>query len=104
MGDLAAEGIGRTRTQGAMMAPSTSRSSTLPLPQRLLVDLMELVAGQPVAVVRRRLRLGAVADARAVASPRPGWCAVFTKALALAAGPALRRTWLWSPWPSWYVH
>src|SRR3954470_4363146 len=99
MGDLAAEGIGRTRTQGAMMAPSTSRSSALPLPQRLLVDLVELAAGQPVAVVRRRLRLGAVADARAIASPRPGWCAVFTKALAMAAGPDVRRVRLSAPWP-----
>jgi hypothetical protein len=50
------------------------------------------------------MRLGPVVAARAAADPRPGWCAIFTKAYALVSArtPELRRAYLGFPWPRLY--
>jgi hypothetical protein len=47
------------------------------------------------------MHLAEVSRARSAASPRPSWCAIFTKALAhvAAARPELRRAYLKFPWP-----
>jgi hypothetical protein len=60
----------------------------------------------PSVPVQRRLNLSRVIAARESAVPRPGWCAIFTKAFALLASkrPELRRSYLSFPWPHIYEH
>jgi hypothetical protein len=67
-------------------------------------ELADLACRIPTATVRRAVRLPAVAAARAAAVPRPGWPALFTKALAFVAGaePGLRQ--LCAPWPRLRVY
>jgi hypothetical protein len=71
----------------------------LSLPRRFINDLMHAARRVPLVVAQRRMHLAALADARAVAAPRPSWCALFVKAFAfVAAGqPVLRRS--YQPWP-----
>jgi hypothetical protein len=78
----------------------------LSLPRRFICDLLHFAARTPSVPVQRRMRLADVAAARSAAEPRPGWCAVFTKAYALtaAAYPALRRAYVSFPWPRLYEH
>jgi hypothetical protein len=81
---------------------------TLPLslPRRFVCDLLHFAQKVPTVSVERRMALAEVAAARAVASPRPGWCSLFTKAYGFvsAAWPELRRTYLSFPRPHLYEH
>src|SRR5207237_261412 len=69
------------------------RGRTIPLsaPRRFLADVLHFAARVPTVPVQRRTQLGAVAAARAAATDRPGWPALFIKAYARAAAerPAL---------------
>jgi hypothetical protein len=78
----------------------------LSLPRRFICDLLHFASRVPSVPVQRRMRLADVAAARAAAQPRPGWCAVFTKAYARVAAsyPALRRAYVSFPWPRLYEH
>lgn len=82
------------------------RRLSLSLPRRLLCDMLHFARRVPSVPVQRRMNLARVAAARAAASPRPSWCAVFTKAYALVASarPELRRDYLAFPWPHFYEH
>jgi hypothetical protein len=88
------------------MAQSAGRRLALSIPRRLLCDMLHFARRVPTVPVQRRFRLGRVVAARAAAIPRPGWCAIFTKAFALLAAdhPQLRRTYLSFPWPHIYEH
>jgi hypothetical protein len=88
------------------MSQRTGRRLALSIPRRLLCDMLHFARQVPSVPVQRRLQLARVAAARAIAVPRPGWCAIFTKALALVAAdrPELRRTYLSFPWPHVYEH
>jgi hypothetical protein len=69
-------------------------------------DLIHFAHQVPAATVERRMSLAPVVAARQAAAPRPGWCAVFVKALSLvaAARPELRRAYMSLPWPHLYEH
>jgi hypothetical protein len=88
------------------MAEPTGRNIPLSLARRLMGDLAYFAQKVPGALVIRRMELAAVAAARRAAAPRPGWCAVFTKAYAIVASrrPELRRAYLGFPWPHLYEH
>ncbi len=74
--------------------------------RRLVGDLLAFAQKVPTVPVQRRMRLAAVAAARAATTPRPSWCAIFTKAYALVAAerPELRRAYLGFPRPHLYEH
>jgi hypothetical protein len=78
----------------------------LSLPRRFINDLMHASARVPLVVAQRPMRLAEVANARAVAVPKPSWCALFVKAFAfVAAGqPVLHRSYQPWPWPHLYEH
>jgi hypothetical protein len=82
------------------------RNIALSLPRRLIGDMMHFAQKVPSVPVQRRMNLAPLLTARAQASPRPSWCALFTKAYALvaAARPELRRAYLSFPWPHLYEH
>lgn len=77
------------------------RSLPLSLARRLVTDFVHASLRVPTICMERRMRLGPLAIARDAAVPRPGWCAVFTKALAIVSSrtAALRRVYLSFPWP-----
>lgn len=52
------------------------------------------------------MSLAEVAEARAQARPRPGWCALFVRAFGLVAQrrPELRWAYIPWPWPHFYEH
>jgi hypothetical protein len=102
-------GRGRPGRPGSEEGPMAQPAGVyLPLspPRRLIGDLLHFAARVPTVPVQRRMRLAVVAAARAAARPRPGWCALFTKALALTAAgyPPLRRAYVSLPWPRLYEH
>lgn len=70
-------------------------------PRRMVNDFLYAGRQQTLTVIERRMELGAVVAARAAASPRPSWCALFTKALAAVSArrPELRRAYVPLPWP-----
>ena len=74
------------------------------LPRRLIVDLMLASRHVPFVTLRRRLNVRPLAEARAAATPRPGWAAIFTKAFCLVAKnePVLRTLYIDTPWPYMY--
>jgi hypothetical protein len=78
----------------------------LSLPRRLIGDYLYFAKQIPSIPVERRMRLAEVAAARARASPRPSWYALFTKAYALTtmAYPPLRRAYLAFPRARLYEH
>jgi hypothetical protein len=87
-------------------ANPTGRNVSLSVPRRLICDLMHFAHRVPTVPVERRMKLAAVVAARQEAAPRPSWCAIFTKALALVAAnrPELRRAYLTFPWAHLYEH
>jgi hypothetical protein len=78
----------------------------LSLSQRYLGDLAHLAQQIPMTHVERRFRLEGLVAARETAVPRPGWLALFTKALAFvaAAHGELRQTCKSLPSPCVYEH
>src|SRR5437763_12822236 len=83
-----------------MPAPA-GRYLTLTPARRIVADLVGVSLRVPTVCMERRMKLGPVVAARAAADPRPGWCAVFTKAFAVVSArmPELRRAYLTFPWP-----
>jgi hypothetical protein len=76
------------------------------VPRRFIADLLHAAAKVPSFTVERRMNLAPLAAARAAAAPRPGWCALFVKAYALATlrHAELRRAYLSFPRPHLYEH
>lgn len=87
---------------------ATQAGFYLPLspPRRLMNDYLHFARQVPPAAVEREMSLGRLRAARELASPRPGWCAVFTKAWAIVCAntPALRRSLVRFPWARLYQH
>jgi hypothetical protein len=88
------------------MSQPKGRNLRLSLPRRFVCDLLHFARQVPTVPVQRRMNLAAVVAARAAATPRPSWAAVFTKAYAFvcAARPELRRSYLSFPRPHLYEH
>jgi hypothetical protein len=82
------------------------RTIRLSKPRRLVCDLLHFARQVPSVPVQRRMALAPVVAARSRAAPRPGWCAIFTRAYALVAAetPELRRAYLKFPTPRLYEH
>jgi len=78
----------------------------LSAPRRLVGDLMHFSMRVPRVTVQRRMNLAGLRAARAAATPRPTWTALFTKAYALLAleTPQLRRAYVRWPWPHLYEY
>jgi hypothetical protein len=78
----------------------------LSLPRRLICDYVHYARQIPTIPVQRRMRLADVVAARAAASARPSWAALFIKAFAFVtdAWPQLRRAYMRFPWPHLYQH
>ena len=88
------------------MPTPAGRNVFVSLPRRFIIDLVHFARKVPSVPVQRRMNLVAVVAAREVASPRPSWAAIFTKAYSFvaAARPELRRAYLPYPWPHFYEH
>lgn len=82
------------------------RYLTLSAPRRLVCDLMRASTRVPRVTVQRRMNLAALRAARAAATPRPTWTALFVKGYALLAQetPPLRRAYVRWPWPHLYEY
>src|SRR4051812_23986741 len=87
-------------SSGAMRG--TVRKITLP--RRLVADLMHASIRVPFVSLARPLYLRGLSEARAQASSRPGWAAIFVKAFALVAReqPVLRTLYVKWPVPAFY--
>jgi hypothetical protein len=74
------------------------------LPRRFIVDLMRASMRVPFVTLSRRLDIGHLVEARALAGKPPGWAAIFVKAFALVARdePVLRRLYVKLPWPHFF--
>jgi len=88
------------------MPQPTGRTLSLSRSRRFICDLLHFAQKVPSVPVQRRMNLAPLVEVRAAASPRPSWCAIFTKAYAAvaAARPELRRAYLCFPWPHLYEH
>ena len=69
------------------------------LPRRFIADLMHASMRVPFVSLMRPLDIRGLSEARAQATQRPGWAAIFVKAFALVAReePVLRT--LYAKWP-----
>jgi hypothetical protein len=83
------------------MSRSRGHKIALSLPRRFICDLVHFAKQVPSVPVQRSMHLAELNYARAAASPKPSWCSIFTKALAIVAAerPELRRAYLRFPWP-----
>ena len=74
------------------------------LPRRFIADLMHASMRVPFVSLMRPLNIRGLSEARAQATPRPGWAAIFVKAFALVASedPVLRTLYVKWPWPAFY--
>jgi len=74
------------------------------LPRRLVADLMLASIRVPFVSLTRPLNVRQLLEARALATPPPGWAAIFVKAFSLVAKevPALRTLYAKWPRPSFY--
>ncbi len=88
------------------MATRHARWVPLSLPRRFITDLVERARQVPLTTIVRHMALAPVVSARRAAVARPGWCALFVKAYALAARrlPELRRCYVPWPYPHLYEH
>jgi hypothetical protein len=88
------------------MAQPVGRRVPVSIARRFMTDVVHFAQKIPLCTAERILHLGDVADARQRANPRPGWCALFTKAYALVAAkrPELRWAYVRFPWPYFYEH
>lgn len=78
----------------------------LPLPRRLVNDMLHFARQVPTVPVERLVDVAAVRNLRGQLPQRPGWCALFVRAYGLVAArfPELRRAYLDFPWPRLYEH
>ena len=88
------------------MPQPTGFSIRLSLPRRLMCDYLHFAAKVPTVPVERTMNLARLSDLRDDSTPRPGWCAIFTKAWGIicARHPALRRAYLSFPLARLYQH
>jgi hypothetical protein len=84
----------------------SSRYVAVPVPRRLMIDLIELAPTARVVGGTRFLNVSAVAAVRRRHQPLVSWGAILLKAVALAAEefPELKRAYMPLPWPHFYEH
>jgi hypothetical protein len=96
--------IGAVMDDFGQPVPVTGHARPLSPARRLITDFVHAAQHVPTVCLERRMRLLPLAEARAVARPRPGWCAIFTKAFAVVSArtPVLRQSYLSFPRPRLY--
>jgi len=74
------------------------------MPRRFIADLMHASMRVPFISLSRTLDVSPLMEARAQASERPGWAAIFVKAFAVVASrePVLRTLYVKWPWPHFF--
>jgi 2-oxoacid dehydrogenases acyltransferase (catalytic domain) len=82
------------------------RKLALSLSRRLACDLVHFAHSIPSVPVQRRMNVAALVAAREATQPRPGWRAIFAKALGMVAvdRPELRRALIRFPKAHLYEH
>jgi hypothetical protein len=88
------------------MARPPGRNVWVSPPRGLVGDFLHFGQQQANVTIARQMKLSRVVAARASATPRPSWSAIFTKAYAVVAArcPALRRAYMPLPWPRFYEY
>ena len=88
------------------MAEPYGRRLSISPARRCIGDYLHFAQKVPTVPVQRRMNLAPLMLARQEATPRPGWCAIFTKAYAMVAKnrPELRRAYMGFPWAHLYEH
>jgi hypothetical protein len=88
----------KTRVLGRYISLSVSRI--------FIADLMDFSRSVPLIPFERVMDLSELVAARDAAEPKPSWCAIFTKALAIMGQrrPAFRRAYMKFPWRRIYEH
>ena len=88
------------------MPQAIGRKLKLSPVRRFFCGLLYPSREHPSVQIHRRMKLAAIAAARAAAVPCPSWRALFLKAFAhvSASNPLLRRCYLPLPWPHLYEH
>ncbi len=88
------------------MPQPVGRRIAVSLPRRFMSDLAHFGLKTPLCTARRTMQLAPLVAARSLAEPRPGWCAIFTRAYGLAAAkrPELRWAYIPLPWAHFYEH
>src|SRR5216683_4958913 len=81
------------------MAQPVGRHVPVSLARRFIGDLVYFGHKVPLCTVQRNMQLATVAAARLRAEPRPGWCALFTKAYGLVAVQRRELRWAYVPYP-----
>lgn len=101
-----ADGGGVETPNFALASPSPGRAIRLSPARRAVIDLLRIAKTIPTVPVQREINLGALVMLRETLTERIGWCAIFTKAFALAARsmPELRRSYLKYPTARLYEH
>lgn len=88
------------------MVHPTGKTLRLSAPRTFITDLARVAREVPSVPIERRMNVASLTEAREVADPRPGWCAIFIRAYSLVAArwPELRRAYISFPWPRLYEH
>lgn len=88
------------------MKSVTGRSVSLSAPRRMIGDMLHISRQMPLIPGERTMQLAKLVEARKAATPRPSWCAMFTKAMAVVAArhPEARRVFLTRPWHRMYEY
>jgi len=88
------------------MARPPGRNVPVSAPRGLVGDFLHFGQKQANVTIGKRMDLGRVVAARALAEPRPSWSAIFTKAYAIVAArqTVLRRAYMPLPWPRFYEY
>jgi hypothetical protein len=89
-----------------MMSQEIGKTIPLSLPRRLICDLLHFAKQIPTVPVQRRMNLRRLCEARNLAMPRIGWCALFMKGFGRMAAeiPQFRRAYLSFPYARLYEH
>lgn len=88
------------------MGEAYGRRLPLSWARRWIGDYLHFAQKVPTVPVQRRMNIAPLLAARQEATPRPSWCALFTKAYAMVAAerPELRRSYISFPRPYLYEH
>lgn len=89
-----------------MSNPRMGRRLPLSPARKLVAELLYHAKSVPSLPLKRVINVSNLQAARAIASPRSSWIAMFLKAFAIVAvdHPELRRAYVPWPWPHLYEH
>lgn len=88
------------------MSREIGKTIPLSLPRRLICDLLHFAHQIPTVPVQRHMNLRRLCEARNMARPRIGWCALFLKGFGRMAAeiPQFRQAYMSFPYTRLYEH